>query len=85
MTVSAASEQMNTTIASAAGIMDEAANNLNIIASGAEEMTATISEIAGNTEKGRQIAEEAVGQTNHATTQIEDLGNAAVQIVLQHN
>ena len=80
MTVSAASKQMNTTISSAADIMDEAANNLNIIASGAEEMTATISEIASNTEKGRQIAEEAVGQTSHATTQIEDLGNAAVQI-----
>ena len=80
MAVSAASEQMSTTISSAAGIMEETASNLNIVASGAEEMTATISEIAGNTEKGRQIAEEAVGQTTHATNQIEDLGNAAVQI-----
>ena len=80
MTVSAASEEMSTTISSAAGIMDETAGNLNIVASGAEEMTATINEIAGNTEKGRQIAEEAVGQTSHATTQIQDLGNAAVQI-----
>ena len=80
MTVSAASEEMSTTISSAAGIMEETASNLNIVASGAEEMTATINEIAGNTEKGRQIAEEAVGQTNHATTQIQDLGNAAVQI-----
>jgi methyl-accepting chemotaxis protein len=80
MTVSTASEEMSTTIASAAGIMDETANNLSIVASGAEEMTATIGEIAGNTEKGRQIAEEAVDQTNHATTQIQDLGNAAMQI-----
>lgn len=80
MSVSAASEQMSTTISSAAGIMDKTASNLNIVASGAEEMTATISEIAGNTEKGRQIAEEAVGQTTHATAQIQDLGNAAVQI-----
>ncbi|WP_162459058.1 methyl-accepting chemotaxis protein [Desulfosarcina ovata] len=80
ITVSAASEQMSTTISSAAGIMDETASNLNIVASGAEEMTATISEIAGNTEKGRQIAEEAVGQTTHATNQIEELGNAAMQI-----
>jgi methyl-accepting chemotaxis protein len=80
MTVSAASEQMSTTISSAAGIMEETASNLNIVASGAEEMTATISEIAGNTEKGRQIAEEAVGQTTHATNQIEDLGSAAMQI-----
>ena len=80
MTVSAASEQMSTTISSAAGVMDETANNLNIVAAGAEEMTATINEIAGNTERGRQIAEEAVGQTNHATTQIQDLGEAAIQI-----
>ncbi|MEJ2640183.1 MAG: methyl-accepting chemotaxis protein [Desulfosarcinaceae bacterium] len=80
MTVSAASEEMSATIASAASIMDETANNLNIVAAGAEEMTATISEIAGNTEKGRQIAEEAVDQTTHATTQIQDLGNAAMQI-----
>jgi methyl-accepting chemotaxis protein len=77
---SAASEQMSTTISSAAGIMDQTASNLNIVASGAEEMTATISEIAGNTEKGRRIAEEAVGQTTHATAQIEDLGHAAMQI-----
>jgi methyl-accepting chemotaxis protein len=80
VTVSAASEQMSTTISSAAGIMDNTASNLNIVASGAEEMTATISEIAGNTEKGRQIAEEAVGQTAHATAQIQDLGDAAMQI-----
>jgi methyl-accepting chemotaxis protein len=80
MTVSTASEEMSTTIASAAGIMDETASNLNIVASGAEEMTATISEIAGNTEKGRQIAEQAVDQTNHATNQIQDLGDAAMQI-----
>jgi methyl-accepting chemotaxis protein len=78
--VAAASEQMSTTISSAAGIMDKTASNLNIVASGAEEMTATISEIAGNTEKGRQIAEEAVGQTIHVTAQIEELGNAAMQI-----
>jgi methyl-accepting chemotaxis protein len=80
MTVSAASEEMSATVSSAAGIMDETANNLNIVASGAEEMTATISEIAGNTEKGRQIAAEAVDQTTHATAQIQDLGNAAMQI-----
>ena len=43
-------------------------------------MTATISEIAGNTEKGRHIAEAAVGQTTQASAQIEDLGDATMQI-----
>lgn len=80
MSVSASSEEMSATISSAAAIMEETTGNLNIVASGAEEMTATISEIASTAEKGRQIAEEAVGQTTNATNQIEGLGSAAVQI-----
>jgi len=80
MAVSTASEEMSTTITSVAGIMEQTAGNLNIVASGAEEMTATIREIANTTEKGRLIAEEAVGQTTHATGQIEELGTAAQQI-----
>jgi methyl-accepting chemotaxis protein len=60
--------------------MEAAAGSLSIVASGTEEMSATIGEIAANTEKGRQIAEMAVGQTAHATGQIEELGKAAVQI-----
>ncbi len=80
MTVSSASEEMSSTITSVAGIMEQTAGNLNIVAAGAEEMTATIREIAQTTEKGRQIAEEAVGQTTHATGQIEELGTAAQQI-----
>ena len=78
--VASASEQMSNTISTAASIMDETSGNLNVVASGAEEMTATITEIARNTEKGRQIAEEAVEQTNSATNQIEELGSAALQI-----
>ncbi len=80
MAVSSASEEMSSTITSVAGIMEKTAGNLNIVASGAEEMTATIREIANTTEKGRQIAEEAVGQTTHATRQIEELGTSALQI-----
>ena len=80
MAVSTASEEMSSTITSVAGIIEKTAGNLNIVASGAEEMTATIREIANTTEKGRQIAEEAVGQTTHATRQIEELGTSALQI-----
>jgi methyl-accepting chemotaxis protein len=80
MTVSAASEQMSVSISTTAGTMEAAAGSLSIVASGTEEMSATIGEIAANTEKGRQIAETAVGQTAHATGQIEELGKAAVQI-----
>lgn len=80
MTVAAASEQMNTMISSAATIMEETVNNLSIVAASAEEMTATINEIAENTETGRQIADNAVGQTNCASGQIEELGQAAQQI-----
>lgn len=80
MTVSSASEEMSATITSVAGIMEQTAGNLNIVASGTEEMTSTIREIANTTEKGRQIAEDAVGQTTNATKQIEELGTAAIQI-----
>jgi methyl-accepting chemotaxis protein len=80
VTVAAASEEMSTAIANVAQVMEETASNLAIVAAGAEEMTATINEITVNTEKGRQIAEEAVDQTTHASEQIEELGAAAQQI-----
>jgi methyl-accepting chemotaxis protein len=80
VTVASASEEMSVTVSSAAQTMGEMASNLTVVASGAEEMTATIGEIAVNTEKGRQIADEAVGQTSHASRQIEELGVAAQQI-----
>lgn len=80
MNVSAASKEMSSTVSTAADIMEETTGNLSIIASGAEEMTATIDEIAANAEKGRQIAEDAVGQTSRANGQIRELGDAAEQI-----
>lgn len=51
-------------------------------AGAAEEMSATINEIAKNTEKGQEITNEAVGQTSDASNQIEELGNAAQQIAI---
>ncbi|MCP4449919.1 MAG: hypothetical protein GY809_00540, partial [Planctomycetes bacterium] len=46
----------------------------------AEEMTATITEIAQNAEKARGITTEAVGQTEHATAQVDELGISAKEI-----
>ncbi len=79
-TVAAAAEKMSANITSVATVMDTTVNNLGMVAGAAEEMSATINEIAKNTEKGREITDEAVGQTSEASSQIEELGSAAQQI-----
>jgi len=78
--VAAASEEMSTSMTSMAAAMEEAATNINMVASAAEEMSATIEEIAQNAEKARGITREAVNQTEHATSQVAELGVSAKQI-----
>jgi len=46
----------------------------------AEEMSATVTEIAGNTSKARQVTEEAVAKTGSASQRMDELGVAAQQI-----
>ena len=46
---------MSDDINSVAETMDQASNNIGMVASAAEEMTATINEISQNTEKARKI------------------------------
>jgi methyl-accepting chemotaxis protein len=64
--VAAASEQMST--------------NVSMVASVTEEMSATVDEIARNSEKARSITAPAVGQSNQASTKVDELGKAAVEI-----
>ncbi len=79
-TVAVAAEEMSANITSVATVMDMTVNNLGMVAGAAEEMSATINEIAKNTERGREITDQAVGQTSEASSQIEELGSAAQQI-----
>ncbi|RLB91849.1 MAG: hypothetical protein DRH26_07375 [Deltaproteobacteria bacterium] len=78
--VAAASEEMTANMTSMAAAMEEAATNINMVSSAAEEMTSTINEIAQNAEKARSITMDAVGQTEHATSQVDELGVSAKEI-----
>jgi len=78
--VAAASEQMSANMTSMAAAMEEAATNTSMVSAAAEEMTSTISEIARNAEEARRITTDAVGQTEHATAQVDELGLSAKEI-----
>ena len=60
--------------------MEQAANNLASVATATEQMTATIGEIAGNSEKARRITEEATRQSVIIGEQMDQLGRAALEI-----
>ena len=78
--VAAASEEMSANLNSMAAAMEQAATNINMVASASEEMSATIGEIAKNTEQARAITGNAVEKVDNASSQVNDLGNAAKQI-----
>jgi methyl-accepting chemotaxis protein len=79
-TVSAATEEMSTSINSMAAAMEQSATNTNMVATAAEEMSATIGEIAQNTEKARCISDEAAQKAATASTNMDQLGDAANSI-----
>ena len=79
-TVAAASEEMSTNLTSMAAAMEQATTNISMVSAAAEEMSSTINEIAQNAENARTITEDAVGQTDNASSQVNELGTAAKQI-----
>ena len=60
--------------------MEQTATNLTNVSSHTEQMTCTIGEIAGNSEKARHITEEATRQAARITEQMNQLGTAAREI-----
>ncbi len=78
--VAAASEEMSANLNSMAAAMEQAATNINMVAAASDEMSATIGEIAKNTEQARAITGNAVEKVDNASSQVNDLGNAAKQI-----
>jgi methyl-accepting chemotaxis protein len=60
--------------------MEQTSTNLGSVASATEQMTATIGEIAGNSEKARRITEDATKQAARISEQMNQLGAAAQQI-----
>jgi methyl-accepting chemotaxis protein len=79
-TVATAAEEMSTNMSSVSAAMEETSTNTNMVASAAEEMTATIDEIAKNAEKARMVSDQAVQQTDEASEQMSNLGQAAEAI-----
>lgn len=75
--VTAASEQMTTSMQAVAATMEETTHNTGMVAAAVEEMAATINEIAQNSEKARSISESAVRQASAASAKMADLGQAA--------
>jgi len=78
--VSDAAEEMSAHMTSVAVAMGDASGNINMVATASEEMLATINEIAQNAEKARIITDNAVSQTQNASAQVNELGNATTQI-----
>ena len=79
-TVAAAAEEMSVNMESVAAASEETSVNVNMVAAAAEEMSATITEIASNTDKTNTITETAVVQSKKASTQIHELGGAAIEV-----
>nr|WP_320189836.1 methyl-accepting chemotaxis protein [uncultured Desulfobacter sp.] len=78
--VSAAAEEMSTTMNSVAAASEQATVNVQNIASAIEEMSATINEIATNTSKGNQTTVEAVEKSKFVSDKMSVLNQAASEI-----
>ena len=78
--ITSSSQAVNQNITSIAAAMEQSSVNLSTVAAAAEEMTATINQIALNTGQATQIAGKAVDQVRSATTRVQLLGQAAVDI-----
>lgn len=78
--VAAAAEQMSANVTSVADGMQQTATSLANVSSATGQMTSTIGQIAGNSEKARRITSEATRQAVRVTGQIEQLGQAAREV-----
>ncbi|RJQ75556.1 MAG: methyl-accepting chemotaxis protein [Desulfobacteraceae bacterium] len=78
--VAASTEEMNTSMHSVAGTMEQAYNNVKKIVRSADEMNSTIQEIAKKSQTACAIAAETVSQTRQASEEVDQLGLAGQQI-----
>jgi methyl-accepting chemotaxis protein len=74
------SRDMNTNMLSVAAAMEQSAANTGMIAAAAEEMNATITEIAGNAGKARTISDEAETKAEKVTAIVTNLEKSAMDI-----
>jgi methyl-accepting chemotaxis protein len=79
-TVASASEELSVNMSSVSAAMEQSSTNVSMVATAAEEMSATVNEIAQNTAKAKSISEDAVEQSQKASSKITVLGKAAEKI-----
>nr|NJM01749.1 methyl-accepting chemotaxis protein [Desulfobacula sp.] len=75
-----AAGRMSKDVSSIARVMEEAAGNLNIIASSTEEMTATVNEIAKNASEAKGMSAETARKISTASESVIQLGRIAEDI-----
>ncbi|MEE4136862.1 MAG: methyl-accepting chemotaxis protein, partial [Desulforhopalus sp.] len=78
--VAAAAEEASSNTASVAASMGQTTSNLASVTSATTEMSATIGEIAGNSEKARIISEQAASRAGQLTEMMQQFGEAARKI-----
>ncbi len=78
--VAADAEELSTNMQTIASASEQASQNVTMVASAAEEMTSTISEVASNSTKASTITTQAYEQSQSASSKIQKLGTAAVEI-----
>jgi len=79
-TVSAAAEELSVNMKTVSSRASESSLNINNVSAAVEEMTATISEIAKNSEMGKQIVINAVESVRKANEEMNELGKSAKEI-----
>ncbi len=79
-TVASAAQEASAGTDSVAQSMEQASANLASVANATEQMSATVGEIASNSEKARNIGEEATTQAQAISSLMQQLGQAAQEI-----
>ncbi len=75
--VAEATEQSSNNIHSVAASVEQMSVNIKSVAAASEEMSSTIEEIAKNTDRGRNVTNQAVSRVNATSQQMNELGKAA--------
>ncbi len=78
--VASAAEELNASMATVSNSAEVTTQNINLVANSTEEMSSTVSEISQNTHRAQEITSKAVTAVQLATTQVNELGNAAEEI-----
>lgn len=78
--VAMSAEEMNISMQSASTSSKQVFSNIQILTATTKEMSETINEIAGNTEKALTIVKNAVSQAQTTSKKIDELGHVAQEV-----